>query len=50
MKHDTGGKWYLNAENYCNEVEKELNLDEYRLITRCAKRSFTRHLLTMRSG
>jgi ferredoxin len=29
MKHGAGGKWYLNAKNYSNEVAKELNLEQY---------------------
>ena len=29
MKHGAGGKWYLNAKNYTDELAKELNLEEY---------------------
>ena len=29
MKHGAGGKWYLNARNYTDELAKELNLEEY---------------------
>jgi len=29
MKHGAGGKWYLNAKNYSNEVARELNLEQY---------------------
>lgn len=29
MKHGAGGKWYMNAKNYSDELAKELNLKEY---------------------
>jgi len=29
MKHGAGGKWYLNAANYSDELAKELDLKEY---------------------
>jgi len=29
MKHGAGGKWYLNAKNYSDQLAKELNLEEY---------------------
>ena len=29
MKHGAGGKWYLNAKNYSNELAKELDLERY---------------------
>ena len=29
MKHGAGGKWYMNAKNYSNELADELNLKEY---------------------
>ena len=29
MKHGAGGKWYLNARNYSNELAEELNLKAY---------------------
>jgi ferredoxin len=31
MKHGAGGKWYLNAENYSNEVAEKYNLREFLL-------------------
>jgi len=29
MKHGAGGKWYLNARNYSDELAKEMNMKEY---------------------
>jgi NAD-dependent dihydropyrimidine dehydrogenase PreA subunit len=29
MKHGAGGKWYMNAKNYSNELAKEMNIAEY---------------------
>ncbi len=29
MKHGAGGKWYMNAKNYSNELAVELRLHEY---------------------
>jgi len=29
MKHGAGGKWYMNAKNYSNELADRLNLQEY---------------------
>jgi len=29
MKHGTGGKWYLNAKNYSNEIAEEYDLKEF---------------------
>lgn len=29
MKHGAGGKWYLNARNYTNELAKEMDLERY---------------------
>jgi hypothetical protein len=29
MKHGAGGKWYMNAKNYSNELAKEMNITEY---------------------
>jgi ferredoxin len=31
MKHGAGGKWYLNAEHYTNEVAEKYNLREFLL-------------------
>jgi len=29
MKHGAGGKWYLNARNYSDQLAKDLDLEEY---------------------
>lgn len=29
MKHGAGGKWYLNAKNYSNELAESMNLQAY---------------------
>lgn len=29
MKHGAGGKWYMNAKNYSDELAKELDLESY---------------------
>ena len=29
MKHGAGGKWYMNAKNYSDELAKELDAEEY---------------------
>jgi NAD-dependent dihydropyrimidine dehydrogenase PreA subunit len=29
MKHGEGGKWYLNAKNYSNELAEKMNFQEY---------------------
>jgi len=29
MKHGAGGKWYMNAKNYSDELAKELDVDSY---------------------
>jgi len=29
MKHGAGGKWYMNARNYSDQLAKEMNLEEY---------------------
>jgi hypothetical protein len=29
MKHGAGGKWYLNARNYSNELADERNMEAY---------------------
>jgi len=29
MKHGAGGKWYMNAKNYSDELAKELDLEAY---------------------
>lgn len=29
MKHGAGGKWYMNAKNYSDELAKELDVEEY---------------------
>jgi hypothetical protein len=31
MQHGAGGKWYLNAESYSNEVAEKYNLREFLL-------------------
>ena len=42
MKYGAGGKWYLNSNNYSNELVKELNLEESRENGREADRSQVR--------
>jgi hypothetical protein len=42
MKHGVGGKWYLNSNNYSNELARELNLEESRENVREADRSLVR--------
>jgi len=29
MKHGAGGKWYMNAKNYSDELARDLNLQDY---------------------
>ncbi|MFX1534376.1 MAG: ATP-binding protein [Promethearchaeota archaeon] len=29
MKHGAGGKWYMNAKNYSDQLAKDLNAEEY---------------------
>jgi len=29
MKQGAGGKWYLNAKNYTNELAREMDLERY---------------------
>jgi len=29
FKHGAGGKWYMNAKNYSDQLSKDLNLEDH---------------------